>query len=234
MARGDGTSRPKGISRGEAQVEFRRKVYEMAKLGNSPEEIGAVLGITGRDAIRKLHAAVVIDGLEPLDARTSAPTIADPTVSDPVGAAEVVATAALVTADSQHDQFHGVREACKAAGMKPAFVNALIRRLGDKLSGVHVEAKRLTVAEMTAEIERKLHMIFGYMDDVSMSQASLKDLAIATGILIEKRELLNNRPTQIIDFTSRLKVHQMLPRLAQEAKRRGITIDVTPQQVEGP
>ena len=64
-----------------------------------------------------------------------------------------------------------------------------------------------------------------------MSQASLKDLSIALGILIEKRELLNNRPTQIIDFTSRLQVQQLLPRMVQEAKRRGIEIDVTPVRV---
>lgn len=234
MAKGDGHSRPKGVLRGAAQVELRRRVYEMAKLGNSSEEIGNVLGLSREEVARKLKTAVVVDGFEPLDARTTSPTVADPTVSDPVGAAEVAATAALVTADSEHDKFHGVREACKAAGMKPAFVNALIHRLGNKLSGVHEEAKRLTVAEMTAEIERKLFKIFGYMDDVSMSQASLKDLAIATGILIEKRELLNGRPTQNIDFTSRMTVHHMLPRLMEEAKRRGITVDVTPRAVEGP
>ena len=72
------------------------------------------------------------------------------------------------------------------------------------------------------------------MDDVSMSQASLKDLAIATGILIEKRELLNGRPTQNIDFTSRMTVHHMLPRLMEEARRRGITVDGTARVVEGP
>lgn len=225
MAKGDGTTKGRKVLRGDDQVEFRRKVYELAKLGNSLDDIGGVLGIHPDDASRKLRAAVVIDGLDPLDARAVAPTVADPTVTNPVEAAEVVATAALVTAGSEHDKFHGVREACRAAGMKPAFVNALIRRLGDKLSSVHQEARRISVREMTEEIERKLHMIFGYMDDVSMSQASLKDLAIATGILIEKRELLNNRPTQIIDFTSRMQVQHMLPRLVQEAKRRGITIE---------
>lgn len=217
------------------RIALRAKVHELARLGNSSLEIEKVLGLRPKQAAQMLRAAVVIDGLAPIPERAASSTFYD--AKHPAEAGELAAVVAMKDANAGPDgadRFDGLKKICQELGLKPAFANAMVRRLRNELSPVREEARRLTLTQMTEEIEKKLTAIFSYMDDVSMSQASLKDLAIATGILIEKRELLNNRPTQIIDFTSRLQVQQMLPRMMAEAKRRGIVVDVTPEVVQQP
>ena len=57
------------------------------------------------------------------------------------------------------------------------------------------EFKKERVLELLGDrIERAL----SYLDDFAMSGASAKDLAIISGILIEKHQLLNDRPTGIM------------------------------------
>jgi hypothetical protein len=55
-----------------------------------------------------------------------------------------------------------------------------------------------------------------------------KDLTIAIGILVEKVLLLEGKPTQVYDVNVSHKLEILMPQFMQEAKRRGLTIDVTP------
>ena len=73
--------------------------------------------------------------------------------------------------------------------------------------------------------EEKLHMIRHYMDDKTMAEASARDLGLIAGVLIEKRQLLRGEPTQIISDHERRKIHELMPELVAEAKRRGLTVD---------
>ena len=75
-------------------------------------------------------------------------------------------------------------------------------------------------------------MNLSFMDETAMAQASLKDLSINLSVLVEKHQLLQNKPTQIIDFTSRQQLQVLLPRMVAEAKRRGIVVDGESSRVE--
>jgi FixJ family two-component response regulator len=61
-----------------------------------------------------------------------------------------------------------------------------------------------------------------------LKSASLKDKAIAAAIMIEKRQLLSGEPTQRVTFETRGKLNELVQRLVEEGKRRGMEFDVTP------
>lgn len=149
-------------------------------------------------------------------------------------AREVIEDAETVTTANYAE----LRATLKAHGVKPGVVTALVKRLqaGDPTVAVSERepVKRMTTsAEFIDAFQDRLSMVLGYVDEVALSQASLKDLAIAAGIFTEKVLLLKGQPTQIIDFTSRQQLQALLPRALAEAKRRGITLEGQSQRVEG-
>lgn len=207
-----------------------REVYDLKAAGKDWAMIAQALGgINAETARTRYKRALRKWGWPALeDARHMAPggdkqslMVAAPEVA----AAVTVAAAASALVDDD-ERFKALREACKAAGLKVGYVTSLIKRLkvGD-YSPVAAEVKRLVGKDLLEALETKTSMALSYMDDVAMSQASLKDLSIATNILIEKQQLLKNQPTQIIDFTSRQQIGVLVPMLMSEAKRRGITVD---------
>ena len=75
------------------------------------------------------------------------------------------------------------------------------------------------------EIESVRQMLLKYMDEVAVSGASLKDIAITYGILVDKGQLLGGKPTQVFDVNMRAKLEVLMPLYLAEMKRRGITLE---------
>jgi alpha-D-ribose 1-methylphosphonate 5-triphosphate synthase subunit PhnL len=118
-------------------------------------------------------------------------------------------------------------------GMRPDVIAALVRRVqASDPAVVRAPLKRLQGQDLIEALQDRLSLVLEYVDPVAMSQASLKDLAIATGVLVDKVQLLKNMPTQIIDFTTRQQLHQLAPRLMAEMKRRGVTFDGEARRVD--
>jgi translation initiation factor RLI1 len=115
--------------------------------------------------------------------------------------------------------------------MKPTLVANLIRRMRSTYAPVVEAAKRLTTKELVEQLEEKTTLVLGAIDEYAVAQAGLKDLSIAANILIEKQQLLTNKPTQILDVTTRMQVNGLLPMMIAEARRRGITVDGTAMRV---
>ena len=66
-----------------------------------------------------------------------------------------------------------------------------------------------------------------FFDDKVMAEASARDIMLGIGVMIEKRNLLRGEPTAIISDHERKKLHELLPALIAESKRRGITVEGT-------
>jgi hypothetical protein len=116
----------------------------------------------------------------------------------------------------------------EAADMPQAVVKALMARLRRKYMPVQQELKRLKTGEMVAAIEDKIAMALHYMDDFVMAGSSASQLAVITGILVDKRQLLLGEPTQILSVGERAKLGEIMPLLLAEAKRRGQEIELRP------
>lgn len=60
--------------------------------------------------------------------------------------------------------------------------------------------------------------------ETMLSESKLKDVMIALGIATEKLLLLEGQPTSIISTQQQGKLDDLLPKLAEEMKRRHITL----------
>lgn len=76
-------------------------------------------------------------------------------------------------------------------------------------------------------LERLDHLIervLGAITDDKLDKAHARDLAIVYGVLIDKKQLLEGKPTQILSIEERRDLKDLLPLLLLEAERRQITV----------
>lgn len=90
------------------------------------------------------------------------------------------------------------------------------------------DLQKTTDKEVIARVDDVIHRTLDSIDDEVILAASLRDRATAVGILIDKRQILQGKPTQIMSVEERRTMQIVVPELIREAKRRGMVIDVTP------
>jgi len=206
-----------GKSSKPSAVERRRTVHELRMANNGWDTIARVTGLKESSCKMYLKAAIDIDGLPPIH----------PIAERGAAVNEVAVPEILALASDPFDQkFEQLRLACRQAGMKPTMVAAILRRLKTQFAAPYEEAKRLTLKQMTDQINEKIGLVLSAMDEYSVAGAPLRDQSIALGILVDRHQLLSGAPTQIIDVTARMQLQQLLPAVLAEAQRRGMTIDV--------
>lgn len=85
--------------------------------------------------------------------------------------------------------------------------------------------------ELQHRVVKQLDLINHYFDNRTylrkLEQSSFKDIMTAQGVLIEKHLLLRAPPTSGLQPTERESLCEFLPKLIQEATRRGITATLT-------
>ena len=79
--------------------------------------------------------------------------------------------------------------------------------------------------DLIRKLNERIELALEYMDEKVIAEASFRDLAMGTSALIEKRALLRGEPTVIMSDHERKKMHELLPVLIAEAKRRGLTLE---------
>ena len=141
---------------------------------------------------------------------------------------------AVALMDAITDPFKKLVEAAKECGMKPSVVEGLARRMRTRYLGVTDQMRAIKTKDMIVKIDERIGHALNYLDDYVMADAGFRDLAMGVGILIEKRQLLRGEPTQIISVDERASLNKLLPMLVEEARRRGITIDVRAERVVEP
>lgn len=120
-----------------------------------------------------------------------------------------------------------VAKLAKSAGFPHHVTQNFIKRLRVQGGAFKETVQKLGRRELVEKLDEKVALGLAYMDDFALSGMDGKDLAIMIGILIEKKQLLEGRPTQILSFEERKHLGELLPAYVREAQRRGITIDAT-------
>ncbi len=126
-------------------------------------------------------------------------------------------------------------EKFKAAGIKCGFDSDTMERLIARFQGGLLSAKgrvKLDDVELLAVIDDRLSQVFAYLDDHTLSKMDGRNLMVAAGILIDKRQLLSDRPTAITKYEDMRKLDEVIEDAMAELKRRGKLIDVTPGTAE--
>ena len=125
-----------------------------------------------------------------------------------------------------------IDDVAKEAGLPTSAINSLKKRLESQYLPVKAEIGRVKTDVFLNLLDGRAKQILESIDEMDIMQASLKDKVIASGILLEKRQLLSGEPTQIISSAERESLSDLIPALVHEAERRGLTIDVDPQTGE--
>jgi len=132
-------------------------------------------------------------------------------------------------ADDSYD--NNISKLADTVGLPQSTARALVRRLEGKFQPVVEEARRVTSDFLVKKIEDKLPILLDAIDRDKVDKSTLRDIAVAFGVLAEKRQLLKGEPTQILTYEERKNLNSLGPALFRELKRRDMVIDVDYHEV---
>lgn len=92
------------------------------------------------------------------------------------------------------------------------------------------EGSAVRTADLLSLVSRNADRVLRGVSDADIANATLAQKAVATGIFLEKRQLLMGEPTQIIRTEERVQLNVLVAAVVQEAARRGLAIDATPEK----
>jgi DNA-binding CsgD family transcriptional regulator len=130
--------------------------------------------------------------------------------------------------DAATDPFATVREAARKCGFPQSTLNQFMKRLESRYAPFSDAIRKVKNDEMVTLLEDRAWRAVEYIDDYAMAGASVKDLAITAGVMIDKARLLKDQPTQILSMEQRKNINELMPALLAEVERRGMVIDVDP------
>ena len=179
--------------------------------GLSWRQIADQVGTT-RSSVNSSYRAAKRKETEPPKPRASATEVARP-------------EEAAVLIDAATSPFATVGAAAKACGFPPTTARRIMQRLEARYAPLNDAIRKVKSEELIGLLEDRAQRCLFYMDDFSMAGASVKDLAISTGIMTDKARLLKGEPTAIYGHEDSRKLDELGAALMKEMKRRGITIE---------
>jgi hypothetical protein len=124
-----------------------------------------------------------------------------------------------------------LREIAQESGIPEKTLENLSVRIRSLYSGTSVALREVKASNLVRKIEHSLDTVLDSLTREtveSLQEVPIRDRAVVTGILVDKRQLLRGEPTQIMGTDDRVKMNDLIQSLTKEAARRGMEIDVTP------
>lgn len=210
-------------------TEKQKAAYDLKCEGKTIAEIAAIRGISKPVVSKTLQACYRKLGLS--KAKRPRPNVE---TRNPDLAAAAIEAAADPWFDKRTEAIKAANQRLREAGIPDKLSEALVRRMRVKYAGAVYAARELRTAEITEMLGKKIDLCSFYLDDKVLAEASARDIMLGMTALIEKRQLLRGEPTAIISDAERKKLHELLPLVIDEARRRGLTVDgqVTAKTVE--
>ncbi len=199
-------------------TERQAQIVELREEGLSLSAIADRLG-TGKGSISSSLRAAKAKA-----AATGAPKAFAQTVEvkNPAKGAEAI--------DKLTDPFTTIESAARACGLPRTTAQQLMKRLQTRYAPLKDAIREVKDRELARLCEDRAHRCLTYMDDFSMAGASVKDLAISAGVMIDKSRLLKDQATHVIKIQDVRKLDEMAELLHAEMERRGMLVDVTPEK----
>lgn len=139
----------------------------------------------------------------------------------PIGTAEISAGGLVKTLDALSDPLGSLMAAAEATGLSGETAKRMVKRVQAQYQPMLQEKREYKTSELLELLTDRAGKALEWMDDYIMSQASGKELAVMTGILLEKRQLLSGEPTHILSTEDRMSLSKLAPALEAEFRRRG-------------
>lgn len=118
-----------------------------------------------------------------------------------------------------------VAEVAQRTGMSVATINGIRAQMSREYLAPMIELRKVTQARLQGLTDDRLDRVIEAMDDNAIRGAGLRDKAYAADRLFNMRQLMRGEPTAILSVDDRRTLNQLLPALAAEAQRRGVTLE---------
>lgn len=103
------------------------------------------------------------------------------------------------------------------------------RRISTKAIAKNRPTQSFTEEQLRDKVGEGLAQVLFYIDAATLGKAKLSELSQMFKTLFEAKQLLDGKPTTILSRSDKDQLKTLIPRLLQEAKRRGINL----KQVKG-
>lgn len=151
-----------------------------------------------------------------------------PKTPDPQPPAEILpAGSPLAFLDAVTTPEEAFNRAARELGFPPHLIKSLLGRVREIEPLDPKKLRRTDNVSIIAKIEHVIENLMDHMDSYAMGKASVRDLAVAFGIMVEKRQLLKGEPTQVISIEDRRELPAAVSALLIEARRRNIPIELS-------
>jgi len=137
-------------------------------------------------------------------------------------------TAAMIDL-ATNPAIRSVQAACKDAGLPYDTTRNLVKRLDRDLQPVARELKRVKTDSLVREFENVGLAALQSITQEDLEKASAYQRILIAAISIDKRELLDGRPTERMSVEDRRQIPELMTALLVEAERRGLTRQVNPE-----
>ncbi len=132
--------------------------------------------------------------------------------------------------DMATEPFMSIAAAAEITGFPRTTLNQILKRLKARHAPLNAALREAKDKQLAALLEDRTLRALHYLDDFVLAGASARDLAVTTGVLIDKRQLLKDQPTHIMKIEDFRKLDQQLKIYYDEMQRRGMLVDVTPEK----
>lgn len=120
-----------------------------------------------------------------------------------------------------------VRRGLEGRGFSRTTIEKFLEMMRVKEVGVSQLVKGYSQRDYLQQLREKSQLALSHVTDEKLAAAGVRDVAITVGILTEKAQLLDNRPTAIFSFEDRVPMADLLKSALKEAGRRNMVIDMT-------
>ncbi len=118
--------------------------------------------------------------------------------------------------------------AVRETGISPTLAKKIKGKLDRELLPVKLAVEEVKTSQLLNLTADRARRILEGITQEDIDKAGLRDKAVAAAIFIEKRQLLSGEPTHLIGVQDRRELGEIMKLMMLEAKRRGLTIDVSP------
>jgi len=125
--------------------------------------------------------------------------------------------------------FEGVAEAAKESGLPLRAAQGLVNRMQENYEPVKREVDRIKTDTFVKKAEFLALRFWDSITDEDIKSIDAYKRVIAGAILVDKRELLDGRPTERISVEDRRALPDIMAALLKEAQVRGLMPEVNPE-----
>jgi transposase-like protein len=113
-------------------------------------------------------------------------------------------------------------------GLSPEAATKIARELEQELQPLQRAIEDVRVEDLAKQFGTLTRDALAAITQPKLDGANARDLGVLAGIGSQNFQLLRGQPTQRLEINDRREMNELVKMMLEEAKRRGIEIDVTP------